>query len=163
VDSLFEYLVKASVLLNRPELLELFHEARAAIDKYMRKEDWYVWVGMNKGRVTLPVFQSLEAFWPGILSIIGDTEPALRTISRYIGVWKKYGFLPEFYNIAAGEASPNREVYPLRPELIESAAVLLVLLSTGVSGQKQYSKARKLELRWVIARAKLGHTNPNRQ
>jgi len=42
-------------------------------------------------------------------------------------------------------------------------AVLLVLLSTGVSGQKQYSKARKLELRWVIARAKLGHTNPNRQ
>lgn len=112
VDSLFEYLVKASVLLNRPELLELFHEARAAIDKYMRKEDWYVWVGMNKGRVTLPVFQSLEAFWPGILSIIGDTEPALRTISRYIGVWKKYGFLPEFYNIAAGEASPNREVYP---------------------------------------------------
>ncbi|XP_017112901.1 ER degradation-enhancing alpha-mannosidase-like protein 2 [Drosophila elegans] len=124
VDSLFEYLVKASVLLNRPELLELFHEARAAIDKYMRKEDWYVWVGMNKGHVTLPVFQSLEAFWPGILSIIGDTEPALRTISRYIGVWKKYGFLPEFYNIAAGEASPNREVYPLRPELIESAMYL---------------------------------------
>ncbi|XP_017054662.1 ER degradation-enhancing alpha-mannosidase-like protein 2 [Drosophila ficusphila] len=124
VDSLFEYLVKASILLNRPELLELFHEARAAIDKYMRKEDWYVWVGMNKGHVTLPVFQSLEAFWPGILSIIGDTEPALRTISRYIGVWKKYGFLPEFYNIAAGEASPNREVYPLRPELIESAMYL---------------------------------------
>ncbi|KAH8245181.1 hypothetical protein KR032_005956 [Drosophila birchii] len=124
VDSLFEYLVKASMLLNRPELLELFHEARAAIDKYMRKEDWYVWVGMNKGHVTLPVFQSLEAFWPGILSIIGDTEPALRTISRYIGVWKKYGFLPEFYNIAAGEASPNREVYPLRPELIESAMYL---------------------------------------
>ncbi|XP_037727048.1 ER degradation-enhancing alpha-mannosidase-like protein 2 [Drosophila subpulchrella] len=124
VDSLFEYLVKASVLLNRPELLDLFHEARAAIDKYMRKEDWYVWVGMNKGHVTLPVFQSLEAFWPGILSIIGDTEPALRTISRYIGVWKKYGFLPEFYNIAAGEASPNREVYPLRPELIESAMYL---------------------------------------
>ncbi|KAH8419886.1 hypothetical protein KR009_003472, partial [Drosophila setifemur] len=124
VDSLFEYLVKAAMLLNRPELLELFHEARAAIDKYMRKEDWYVWVGMNKGHVTLPVFQSLEAFWPGILSIIGDTEPALRTITRYIGVWKKYGFLPEFYNIAAGEASPNREVYPLRPELIESAMYL---------------------------------------
>ncbi|XP_020812182.1 ER degradation-enhancing alpha-mannosidase-like protein 2 [Drosophila serrata] len=124
VDSLFEYLVKASMLLNRPELLELFHEARASIDKYMRKEDWYVWVGMNKGHVTLPVFQSLEAFWPGILSIVGDTEPALRTISRYIGVWKKYGFLPEFYNIAAGEASPNREVYPLRPELIESAMYL---------------------------------------
>ncbi|EDV95256.1 ER degradation-enhancing alpha-mannosidase-like protein 2 [Drosophila grimshawi] len=124
VDSLFEYLVKGAILLNRPELMELFAEARAPIDKYMRKEDWYVWVGMNKGHVTLPVFQSLESFWPGILSIVGDTEPALRTMMRYISVWKKYGFLPEFFNIPAGEASPNREVYPLRPELIESAMYL---------------------------------------
>ncbi|KAM8720326.1 hypothetical protein ACLKA7_006379 [Drosophila subpalustris] len=124
VDSLFEYLVKGAILLNRPELLELFAEARTPIDKYMRKDDWYVWVGMNKGHVTLPVFQSLESFWPGILSIVGDTEPAMRTMTRYISVWKKYGFLPEFFNIPAGEASPNREVYPLRPELIESAMYL---------------------------------------
>lgn len=124
VDSLFEYLVKGAILLNRPELLELFAEARAPIDKYMRKDDWYVWVGMNKGHVTLPVFQSLESFWPGILSIVGDTEPAMRTMTRYISVWKKYGFLPEFFNIPAGEAAPNREVYPLRPELIESAMYL---------------------------------------
>ncbi|XP_034118769.1 ER degradation-enhancing alpha-mannosidase-like protein 2 [Drosophila albomicans] len=124
VDSLFEYLVKGAVLLNRPELLELFAEARAPIDKYMRKDDWYVWVGMNKGHVTLPVFQSLESFWPGILSIVGDTAPAMRTMTRYISVWKKYGFLPEFFNIPAGEAAPNREVYPLRPELIESAMYL---------------------------------------
>lgn len=124
VDSLFEYLVKGAILLNRPELLELFAEARAPIDKYMRKDDWYVWVGMNKGHVTLPVFQSLESFWPGILSIVGDTGPAMRTMTRYISVWKKYGFLPEFFNIPTGEAAPNREVYPLRPELIESAMYL---------------------------------------
>ncbi|KAH8384969.1 hypothetical protein KR093_003492, partial [Drosophila rubida] len=124
VDSLFEYLVKGAILLNRPELLDLFAEARAPIEKYMRKDDWYVWVGMNKGHVTLPVFQSLESFWPGILSIVGDTAPAMRTMTRYISVWKKYGFLPEFFNIPAGEAAPNREVYPLRPELIESAMYL---------------------------------------
>ncbi|TDG42004.1 hypothetical protein AWZ03_011578 [Drosophila navojoa] len=124
VDSLFEYLVKGAILLNRPELLELFAEARTPIDKYMRKDDWYVWVGMNKGQVTLPVFQSLESFWPGVLSIVGDTESAMRTMMRYISVWKKYGFLPEFFNIPAGEAAPNREVYPLRPELIESAMYL---------------------------------------
>ncbi|ALC49449.1 Edem1 [Drosophila busckii] len=124
VDSLFEYLVKGAILLNRPELMELFGEARAPIEKYMRKDHWYVWVGMNKGHVTLPVFQSLESFWPGILSIVGDTEPAVRTMSRYISVWKKYGFLPEFFNIPVGEAAPNREIYPLRPELIESAMYL---------------------------------------
>ncbi|KAG5862111.1 hypothetical protein JTB14_009808 [Gonioctena quinquepunctata] len=71
VDSYFEYLVKGSILLQRPELMEMFHEARKAIDKYMKKDDWYMWVSMTKGQVTLPVFQSLESYWPGVLSLIG--------------------------------------------------------------------------------------------
>lgn len=77
-----------------------------------------------KGTITLPVFQSLEAFWPGALSMMGDIAPAMRTLIRYAGVWQQYGFLPEFYNIPNGEASVNRETYPLRPELIESAMYL---------------------------------------
>ncbi|BFG01100.1 ER degradation-enhancing alpha-mannosidase-like protein 2 [Drosophila madeirensis] len=168
VDSLFEYLVKAAILLNRPELLELFHEARGAIDKYMRKEDWYVWVGMNKGHVTLPVFQSLEAFWPGILSIIGDTEPAMRTIVRYISVWKKYGFLPEFYNIPAGEASPDREVYPLRPELIESAMYLYrstkneYLLELGERVLESLEFSAKTKCGYATIRNVLTHEKENR-
>lgn len=59
VDSYYEYLVKGSIMLNRPELLEIFHESKAAIDKYIVKNDWHVWVSMTKGQVTLPVFQSL--------------------------------------------------------------------------------------------------------
>jgi len=34
---------------------------------YLRTDDWYLWVNMKTGSTTLPVFQSLEAFWPGIL------------------------------------------------------------------------------------------------
>ncbi|XP_053950505.1 ER degradation-enhancing alpha-mannosidase-like protein 2 [Anastrepha ludens] len=124
VDSFFEYLVKGAIMLNRPELMEMFHEARKHIDKHLKKDDWYVWANMNKGQVTLPVFQSLEAFWPGVLSMFGDIAPAMRTLVKYSSVWRKYGFLPEFYNIPLGEASPNREVYPLRPELIESVMYL---------------------------------------
>lgn len=71
VDSYFEYLVKGSILLQRPELMEMFHEARKGIDRYLKKDDWYMWVSMTKGQITLPVFQSLEAFWPGVLSLIG--------------------------------------------------------------------------------------------
>ena len=37
------------------------------IDTYLKREDWYMWANMKKGTVTLPVFQSLEAFWPGML------------------------------------------------------------------------------------------------
>ena len=56
--------------------------------------------------------------------MLGDTGPAMRTLSRYASVWSQYGFLPEFYNIPAAEASTNRETYPLRPELIESIMYL---------------------------------------
>lgn len=71
VDSFFEYLVKGAILLQKPELMDIFHEARKAIDKYLKRDDWYLWVSMTKGQVTLPVFQSLESFWPGVLSLIG--------------------------------------------------------------------------------------------
>lgn len=51
--------------------MEMFREARKSIDKHLKKDDWYMWVSMTKAQITLPVFQSLEAFWPGLLSLIG--------------------------------------------------------------------------------------------
>ena len=32
----------------------------------MKFDDWYVWVHMDKSAITLPVFQSLDAYWPGL-------------------------------------------------------------------------------------------------
>lgn len=98
VDSYYEYLVKGAIMLNRPELLEIFNEGKIAIDKYLNKNDWHVWVSMTKGQVTLPVFQSLDAYWPGVLSMLGDISNAMKSIYNYHSVWKQYGFLPEFYN-----------------------------------------------------------------
>ncbi|XP_045459971.1 ER degradation-enhancing alpha-mannosidase-like protein 2, partial [Melitaea cinxia] len=124
VDSYFEYLVKGAILLERPELMSMFNEARRAIDKYLKKDDWYVWATMLRGHVTLPVFQSLDSYWPGLLSLIGESDTALRIIHNYHSVWKQYGFTPEVYNLGTGEASSARESYPLRPELIESIMYL---------------------------------------
>ncbi|XP_038213452.1 ER degradation-enhancing alpha-mannosidase-like protein 2 [Zerene cesonia] len=124
VDSYFEYLVKGAILLERPELMSMFNEAREVIDKYLKKDDWYVWATMLRGHVTLPVFQSLESYWPGLLSLIGESDTAMRIIHNYHGVWKQYGFTPEVYNLGTGEASTSRESYPLRPELIESIMYL---------------------------------------
>lgn len=129
IDSYFEYLVKGSVLLQRPELMEMFHESRKQFEKYLKKDDWYMWVSMNKGQVTLPVFQSLEAFWPGVLSLIGDTSAAMKTLHNYHQVWQQYGFTPEFYYIPHTEAGGNKESWPLRPELIES--IMLLYRATG--------------------------------
>ncbi|CAG9865337.1 unnamed protein product [Phyllotreta striolata] len=129
VDSYFEYLVKGSILLQRPELMEMFYQAKKSIDKHLKKDDWYMWVSMTKGQVTLPVFQSLEAFWPGLLSLIGETNSAMRTLHNYHQVWQQYGFTPEFYYIPQTESGSNKESYPLRPELIES--IMYLYRSTG--------------------------------
>ena len=71
VDSYYEYLVKGAILLQKPELMKMFLEGKKAVDKYLRHEDWYFWASMTRGSVTMPVFQNLEAFWPGLLTLIG--------------------------------------------------------------------------------------------
>lgn len=64
-------MVKAAGLLQRPELMAIFKQAWAAIEKHLRHEDWYLWATMTKGYVTMAVFQSLEAYWPGVLTLVG--------------------------------------------------------------------------------------------
>ena len=36
------------------------------ISRLLRRDDWYLWANMNSGKIVWPVFQSLEAFWPGL-------------------------------------------------------------------------------------------------
>ena len=67
VDSYFEYLAKGGLLFHRPKLLQQFYDYEKAINKHIRQDDWFMWVSMTKGGVTFPIFQSLEAFWPGVL------------------------------------------------------------------------------------------------
>jgi ER degradation enhancer, mannosidase alpha-like 2 len=121
--------VKGAIMLNRPELLHMFEEGRFAIDKYLKRDDWHIWASMSKGQLTLPVFQSLQAFWPGLLSLLGDISSAMKSLHNMHNIWKQYGFLPEFYNIPNAEAGVNRDSYPLRPELIES--VMYLYRATG--------------------------------
>ncbi|XP_078608056.1 ER degradation-enhancing alpha-mannosidase-like protein 2 isoform X2 [Branchiostoma floridae x Branchiostoma japonicum] len=124
VDSYFEYLVKGYILLGRPELMDMFREYNKTINTYLKYDDWYMWANMKKGQVTMPVFQSLEAYWPGLQSLVGDVDSAMKSLHNYHQVWRQYGATPEFYNIPSSKAQEKREGYPLRPELVESAMYL---------------------------------------
>uniref|UniRef100_A0A0K0DCR3 alpha-1,2-Mannosidase n=1 Tax=Angiostrongylus cantonensis TaxID=6313 RepID=A0A0K0DCR3_ANGCA len=123
VDSYFEYLVKGALLFQRPDLMKQFNEYASAINRYVRRGDWFLWVSMDKGAVSLPIFQSLEAFWPGLLTMVGDVEDASRIMLQYSQVIRQYGFPPEFYNIQ-NSASDKRSAFPLRPEIVESLMYL---------------------------------------
>ncbi|KAL1284972.1 ER degradation-enhancing alpha-mannosidase-like protein [Trichinella pseudospiralis] len=123
VDSYFEYLVKGGALINSESLLKHFKEYRKVIDKYMNHQDWFPWVSMYSGQLSLAVFQSLEAFWPGLLTLIGDVGAARRIMLNYDLILSQYGMTPEFYSIHKMEAD-KRSGYPLRPEVAESLMYL---------------------------------------
>jgi len=48
-------------------MLCLCVEYRKALETYLKRDDWYMWAHMFKGGITMPVFQSLDAYWPGLL------------------------------------------------------------------------------------------------
>lgn len=93
VDSYFEYLVKAGIMLNMPDLIEQFRTYQRAINKYLNFDNWFFWANMNKGQKTLPLFSSLEAFYPGLLTLTGDLDQAIKIIDNYNIIWRQYGGL----------------------------------------------------------------------
>ncbi|XP_047311146.1 alpha-mannosidase I MNS4 [Impatiens glandulifera] len=120
IDSFYEYLLKAYLLFGDEEYLFMFQEAYAAAMNYLYTDPWYVEVNMNSAALVWPLFNSLQAFWPGLQVLAGDVDPAIRTHAAFFSVWKKYGFTPEGFNLATFSVQLGQKSYPLRPELIES-------------------------------------------
>ncbi|KAI3877938.1 hypothetical protein MKX03_005733 [Papaver bracteatum] len=120
IDSFYEYLLKAYILFGDEEYLFMFQEAYRAAMHYLYNDPWYVEVNMNSAQLVWPLFNSLQAFWPGLQVLAGDIDPAIRTHAAFFSVWKKYGFTPEGFNLATFTVQYGQKSYPLRPELIES-------------------------------------------
>ncbi|KAM7539562.1 hypothetical protein Aperf_G00000020648 [Anoplocephala perfoliata] len=120
VDSYFEYLFKGSILFRLPELDAMFREYRDAIRKHLKFGAWHFMATMDSSSVTSAVYQSLESFWPGVLAMAGEIEEAKELLISYHSLWKKYGFLPEMFDVPSNKPLKSHSVYPLRPEFIES-------------------------------------------
>ncbi|VVA33300.1 PREDICTED: ER [Prunus dulcis] len=120
IDSFYEYLLKAYLLFGDEEYLFIFQEAYAAAMHYLYNDPWYVEVNMDSAAVVWPLFNSLQAFWPGLQVLAGDIDPAIRTHTAFFSVWKRYGFTPEGFNLATLSVQHGQRSYPLRPELMES-------------------------------------------
>ncbi|XP_067952146.1 ER degradation-enhancing alpha-mannosidase-like protein 2 [Watersipora subatra] len=158
VDSYFEYLLKGGVLLHTDRFLEQLDAYTTRFEEALKKDDWYLWVNMKTGAVTLPVFQSLEAFWPGIQALMGDAEKGRKTILNYFQVFEQFGATPEFYSLTKLTANTGREGYPLRPELVESAMYLY--RATG-DKHMMYIGASVMEALESIAKTDCGYAVVN--
>lgn len=163
VDSYYEYLVKGAIMLQMPQLVRMFAAYKGAIEKYMRRDDWFFWVSMSSGQVTMPVFQSLEAFWPGLLTLTGDLDGARKSLYNYHQVWRQYGFTPEFYDVVHSQANSKRDGYPLRPELVESVMYLYQatkdphLLEIGVDILESIAHSARTECGYATIRKVQDH------
>jgi mannosidase alpha-like ER degradation enhancer 2 len=168
IDSYFEYLVKGALLFNKPELMSMFLILEKSVNKYLKHNDWFFWVSMQKGLITLPLFQSLESYYPGVLSFIGNMNESIKSLHNYHTVWKRYGFTPELFNIIQQEVSTNRESYPLRPELIESVMYLYratgdpYLLDIGVDILKSIQHSAVTSCGYATIKDCRDHTLDNR-
>lgn len=123
-DSLYEYLLKSSLLLGSSSTLDLithFTDMRAAIKRHLYQRPWYKDIDYETLILNFPVLDALQAFWPGVEIMAGFSLDALDTLMAFAGVWQLHGCLPEGYNIVEGRVSDSRASSPLRPELVESA------------------------------------------
>jgi len=53
-------------LFGDEEYLYIFQEAYKAAMHHLHHDPWYVEVNMNSGATVWPLFNSLQAFWPGL-------------------------------------------------------------------------------------------------
>ena len=72
VDSYFEYLHKAAVLFDDVRYERLYRLAVPPFERYLYRDGFYLEVDMSTLTTTWAVFNSLQAFWPGVLAERGE-------------------------------------------------------------------------------------------
>nr|AWA44947.1 alpha-1,2-Mannosidase [Saccharum officinarum] len=124
VDSFYEYLIKAYILFGSDEYWDMFHSAYLAVQKYFRHGPWYHEADMRTGEATHWQLTSLQAFWPGLQTLLGDVTAANLSHREFYNIWQRFGVLPERYLLDYGMLHPTEKYYPLRPEFAESTFYL---------------------------------------
>ncbi|CAI2727425.1 unnamed protein product [Schistosoma spindalis] len=128
IDSYYEYLLKAYILLGEPVYLHRFQTHYEAVNRYVSGPQsaefpfLFLDVHMHKPAQRARTFMdALLAFWPGIQVLIGDVKRAVALHELLYLIHKRNKLLPEAFtpdfNVHWGQ-------HLLRPELIESTYLL---------------------------------------
>ncbi|KAF5394676.1 alpha-1 2-Mannosidase [Paragonimus heterotremus] len=128
IDSYYEYLLKAFVLLGEPVYLHRFHTHYEAIKRYVSGPQsaafpfLFLDVHMHRPSERARSFMDvLLSFWPGLQVLVGDVKPAVALHEFLFQVYKRNKLLPEAF-------TPDLKVHwgehLLRPEFVESTYLL---------------------------------------
>ncbi|KAF3834925.1 hypothetical protein F7725_027483 [Dissostichus mawsoni] len=115
IDSYYEYLLKAYVLLGDDQFLQRFNI-------YISQPPLLLDVHIHKPLLPARTWMdSLLAFFPGLQVLKGDIRPAIETHEMLYQVTKKHNFLPEAFTT---DFRVHWAQHPLRPEFAESTYFL---------------------------------------
>nr|XP_012591599.1 ER degradation-enhancing alpha-mannosidase-like protein 3 isoform X3 [Microcebus murinus] len=122
IDSYYEYLLKAYVLLGDYSFLERFNTHYDAIMRYISQPPLLLDVHIHKPMLNARTWMdALLAFFPGLQVLKGDIRPAIETHEMLYQVIKKHNFLPEAFTT---DFRVHWAQHPLRPEFAESTYFL---------------------------------------
>lgn len=126
IDSYYEYLYKCWRLFGDEDCRAMWRDSIAAVNKYLADETpgglWYGHADMNTGRRGATSYGALDAFFPAVLAMSGDTGRARRLQESSFKMWNVAGIEPEEIDYATMKI--KEPGYPLRPEIVESAYYL---------------------------------------
>lgn len=126
IDSYYEYVAKAYVLLGEEKYLERWNTHYSAVMKYLG-------VGGAGGRLMVDVHMhrpntnskqfadALGAFWPGLQVLMGDLKPAIEQHEVLYQIMQRHHFLPEAFT---ADYQVHWGQHLLRPEFVESTYFL---------------------------------------
>jgi Glycosyl hydrolase family 47 len=117
-------MTKGYILFGDARLMDMFWEAYGAVQRHIHRGPWYLPVDMFSGQVSSLGHCSLGAFWPGMQVLLGDIDEAVETTRAHYSVWRRYGCVPESYNVHTQQPVQGAVNYPLRPEVLESVFYL---------------------------------------
>uniref|UniRef100_A0A8C4R6P3 alpha-1,2-Mannosidase n=1 Tax=Eptatretus burgeri TaxID=7764 RepID=A0A8C4R6P3_EPTBU len=122
IDSYYEYLFKAYILLGDDTFLERFNIHYKAIMTYVSQPPLLLDVHMHKPTITAKAWMdSLLAFFPGLQVLKGDIQPAIQTHEMLYQITRRHNFLPEAFTT---DFRVHWAQHPLRPEFAESTYFL---------------------------------------
>jgi ER degradation enhancer, mannosidase alpha-like 2 len=126
IDSYYEYMVKCALLFDDEDCKAMWRDSYAAINTYLLDSTktgiWYGHADMNSGKRTNTWFGALDAFFPAVLVLAGETRRAVELQESCFHMWKRHGLEPEQFDYMKNESAAPR--FFLNPEIIESAYYL---------------------------------------
>ncbi len=126
IDSYYEYMVKGALLFGDEDCKIMWRDSYIAINTFLidttKNGIWYGHADMNTGVRTKTWFGALDAFFPAVLALAGDTRRAAELQELCFHMWKRHGLEPEQFDYVKDEAAAPR--FFLNPEIMESAYTL---------------------------------------